>query len=541
MNRMFVIAISICLCSLLVGVSAQEEKNTATTGVKTDTIPGEWELKPLAVEGSPVPGIGGSGQLSKVDPSQYHERGVSIISPDRTVYPAYRDPAIYDFASPSYAWTQSGMLAFWANYGTTGSALLSIKDGKVTKILLKGEPLPVSGSYKAMVQPVPPVYVLVPTLLPGKNLLYINAMSHPFSGKMAVYTWDGETLKLLLGGDSDLEVDGVTYRLFSASAVGIASDGRAIVDCLVKKPLKGFAFFHDGTKLIPLRLWELEKPLPGMPEVTVVSSVQFRLFDGGAVAVLKVKGASYKEALFRKTPEKTEKILAIGDPDPFDPARKIQSIALFAADKNNVAFVVINDARNVAPVLLLFRNGKFQKLFDSTLPGVKDKPPWRQYRIGDGFFLDPESPNYFFRVTLSRELSKSERANHSTYELFPHYFFFDGENLNDLSESAETTQLTSAIPLNQLGKGAFDRRGVIFRGVSAKGLRVFDNAVQFETEAPGTSWLLDISGNEFSFKPAPEFNIHGRKISLGNVVGWRSPTEAIVRLDDGIYLLSKVR
>lgn len=87
-------------------------KNTATTGVKTDTIPGEWELKPLAVEGSPVPGIGGSGQLSKVDPSQYHERGVSIISPDRTVYPAYRDPAIYDFASPSYAWTQSGMLAF---------------------------------------------------------------------------------------------------------------------------------------------------------------------------------------------------------------------------------------------------------------------------------------------------------------------------------------------------------------------------------------------------------------------------------------------
>lgn len=113
---------------------------------------------------------------------------------------------------------------------------MSIKDGKVTKILLKGEPLPVSGSYKAMVQPVPPVYVLVPTLLPGKNLLYINAMSHPFSGKMAVYTWDGETLKLLLGGDSDLEVDGVTYRLFSASAVGIASDGRAIVDCLVKKP-----------------------------------------------------------------------------------------------------------------------------------------------------------------------------------------------------------------------------------------------------------------------------------------------------------------
>lgn len=53
----------------------------------------------------------------------------------------------------------------------------------------------------------------------------------------------------------------------------------------------------------------------------------------------------------------------------------------------------------------------------------------------------------------------------------------------------------------------------------------------------GSAWLLEVSGKEFSFKPAPEFNVKERKVSLGNVVGWKSPTEAIVRLGDGIYLL----
>jgi hypothetical protein len=44
MNRMFVLAVSICLCFLQGGVTAQEEKNTATKEVKAATISGQFLL-----------------------------------------------------------------------------------------------------------------------------------------------------------------------------------------------------------------------------------------------------------------------------------------------------------------------------------------------------------------------------------------------------------------------------------------------------------------------------------------------------------------
>ena len=70
------------------------------------TIPGEWELKPLAIEGAPTPAGG-----------QFHFFPYVYLE-----YPI---------------WVQSGITAFWSNFDSKDkdSTLYSIKDGRVTRIL----------------------------------------------------------------------------------------------------------------------------------------------------------------------------------------------------------------------------------------------------------------------------------------------------------------------------------------------------------------------------------------------------------------------
>jgi hypothetical protein len=576
MNRTFAMFVLIYLFLIAVGVSAQEEKNSSPTTkeAKAAIIPGEWELKPLAIKGAPAPGTGGRFEFFLGPFNNSPVVVKSVKSPNVSIIPI--DPSFNN----SPVWVESGITAFWESFGPKKDdwALYSIKDGKVTKILVEEEPLPAVGTDKAKVsgrRDAVPDMEMQP-LVAGKNLLYINAWysRRVSSLRSAVYTWDGENLKLLLGNDSQLEINGVTHNVYRAYAQA-TPDGKVIIHGWTDKPQKVFFWLvHDGKKLtlIPNLSLQENKPLPGMPEVmidsyryiwTIYSSVAS--FDGGEVAILKVKGASYKEALFRITPEKTEKILAVGDPDPSDSTQKIRElISVFAADKNNVAFAVRSGKQNNA-LLLLYRNGKFQKVFDHTQ--IKDwNSTWFKFIIEGGFFLDPESPNYFFKVILERKSKFKVRGYY--YEPVPHYFFFDGEKVHQLSETAPTTLVTAPVLSSSLGKGAVETNGVLLRWVGGKlvggaeakgsvypyenwmadklteklfGKEVSDSIFIFDTTDLVGGWLLEKSGKEFSFKPAPEFNVKGRKVSLGNVAGWKSPTEAIVRLDDGIYLLSKLQ
>lgn len=541
MSRMFVTLTLICLCLTSGRVSAQEEKNSSTErGAKIETIAGEWELKPLAVKGSPAGDTGGRFEYLDI----------------------FLDPPL---------WVQSGMVAFWAKFGPKDKdeALFTIKDGKVVRVLIEEQSFPALGSNKAQVQrttnPYTPadsnLHLFVwETLHAGKNLLYINAVQGKWLPKLAIYTWDGERLQLLLAEDSEVELDGARYKVRSAFVREILPDGRAVIMCDMGRSKKGsrskldnficYFFVHDGVMLTPLLQLEEEKPLPGLPDIIFQSFLHFShftgpllFFNGGAVVALKVKGAPYKEALFRITAEKAEKIIAIGDPDPFDPTRKIQTILDGGAtNKNNIAFVASSAKGSPKPMLLLYRDGKFQKVFDDTYPGVKEKAGLRYYEIGNGFFPEEGSSDFIFKVTFHRELSKSERDNlRANYELVPHYFFFDGEQAHHLYESAQTTLHSRLLPLAYLGKGPVETPGVIVRGVGAKGIRQLDTHITGGLPDRGSSWMIYGMGKDFSFKPALEFNVQGKKVSLGDVIGWKSPTEAIVRLDDGLYLLSRLR
>jgi hypothetical protein len=501
----------IYLCFVLPCIEAQEEKPKAKA-IEASVTAGEWELKPLLIKGSPMPGGGGSFE---------------------------------NFDKP--IWLQSGVMTFWDR-----SVLYSIKDGKVRRVLAMDEKLPAVGSNTAKLKPKE-----LNALTPGKNLLYIGAVqTGTFAfGKYVVYTWDGEQLKLLLGADSEVEIGGARKKISSALVSMVSPDGKALITCRIGRSSHQWDNWvvHDGSNQMPLdQILLVGKPLPAMPGVTVQSIITppydsqahfVRLFADGAVAMLKLAGATYKEALVRVTPEKAEKIIAIGEPDPFEPTNQVRDIlGISSVDRNNVVFVMNSSKGDSHPVLVLHRNGKFYKLFDRNLPGVKNKTLWSRFNIGDGFFLESESPYYAFRVMLYRQLTKDERNRFSAnYEIIPHLFFFDGETVHQLSESIPTTGLTYWSHLSELGKGPYEVSGAIVHGVNARGIRFFDTGIQLESEQAGTSWLLETSGQEFIFKPAPEFNVPGKKITLGDVVGWKSSTEAIVKLSDGFYLLSKLR
>lgn len=526
MKLAFAAVVFFSLCFLAVKSPAQ-----ATV---PETIPGEWELKPLALVGMPAPGA--SARFEFID--LYFHQPVWIPSGFVTFWANTRPKdanSVFGIKDNKIILSKSDDQKFWGLY--------SVKDGKVVKVFNEAELLTVTGTDKAKVERSYD-FLRVNALVAGKNILYINASQSIWSGKISIFSWDGDNLKLFLGNDSKLEIDGITYNVHSAYVRQAFRDGKALVVCTTNKPkTRVFELFHDGEKFIPVRLIpEEDKPLPGMPGVLFdgmpvmpyfIPSVHY---DGGLIARMKVKGAPYKDAVFRITPEKAEKIIAVGDADPFDSTKKIQSILwISGADKNSVAFVV-SSAKKLEPVLMIYRDGKFQKVFDNTYPSVKDKAQWLLYSIGGGSFMSSDSSSYFFSVTLHR---KSDLKDYK-YELLPHFFFFDGENLHHLSENAPTTQLTRALWMSWLGKGVLDTKGIIFQGVGSTGYRLFDSGYAFYFEQNiGNSWLFESTGKIFTFKPAPEFNVPGKKISLGNVIGWKSPTEAFVRLDDGIYQLSR--
>ena len=53
--------------------------------------------------------------------------------------------------------------------------------------------------------------------------------------------------------------------------------------------------------------------------------------------------------------------------------------------------------------------------------------------------------------------------------------------------------------------------------------------------------LLDIENLEKGLQPIPTFKVDkNTSIPLSKVIGWKSPTEGIVRLDDGFYTLTKI-
>ena len=532
----FVIALGFCFISFL-GINSQEVSQQ-TAHPKSS----QPRLSHLVKKGSEVPDKGG----------RFQEFG--------DVY-----------------WLEQGGLVFWASVSRPNKkneewGLFSFKDGQTRTLLMEGEnslPTEISATKESKPEKIHlrkadrqrwGTWDLKTPIHKSRQLLYFSFFNEKYVGDNfgSVYTWDGVRLRKVLGWKDLLEVRGSRYEINSARVLNISPEGEALIYFEIKGGQNGLGLY-DGTQLTPLlmsgdALPELQGVLVrkvvvrprivgapcALPLYNFCTPITAWVFPNVIWAALEVTGAPYKKAIFRLTKEKAEMILAEFKSDPLDPKESMGSfLAMDAANPNSV---IIRASKFSGEVLLHYRDGQFYKVFDKSLSGVvkfphfrwKDPQGWRDYSVENGFFLRSDKSQYVFPVTFSRpggtQVSVSSGAVETTYwaENLSSLFLFDGEHLINLSE---TTQMPWGFSVRKIN-------GNFIGLLISEPEYVMSRNALLKVPTP-KKWFLDANSEELRLQQVPELLTDGdKRITLADVVVWKSPGEAIARLDDGLYLFT---
>jgi hypothetical protein len=482
-------------------------------------LPGAWKLTPLVHRGAAVPGAAGTFDSFT---------GVTEL-PNRLVL-------------------------FWASLsgGDGQYQLFSSKEGQVTRVLFDGAPLSVKSAQETG-----------GILFPGKASAYFNVA---VGGRTGVGAWDGERAAPLLVKGSSVQVAGRSLPLLWATVVDVDADGRAIVWFGTGKPMKTTGLLAlDGGTATPI-LWE-GSPVPGvagaivdqLPEPWSGQGAPFGLAPGAILARLKVKGG--RETLFRIAAEKTEKVVAVGDPDATFPGKGFDYFGPIAGVSPDALALVTHTRPTFTGLsvdLTLFTGGSVRKVFGATLPGVADAKSFLNYELQTGVFPNGGAAPFVFTAMLGQVLPEAEwkslrpsllgwtSAEKYGVEKQTHLFIFDGQATWHLSASVPIDYGTVLRPLASLGPGPLPPSAVLVRGSDGgASMRITaapsgPSAVQLR-EGKAHNYLLQFAG-EPVLAAVPRFDVteFDGRIGLEDVVAFRSSTEALIARADGIYVLHKV-
>jgi hypothetical protein len=422
---------------------------------------------------------------------------------------------------------ESGVIVFWGRFGPGDKdwALYSLRDGVVRKGQAERvkftEP---DGETKVLwredsvVNPKTDFHV-------GRDMLYTTA------GITNVYGLAGDGLKKVLGNGDVVAAGGVSWGVENAWIQCIASDGAAVIGFRSKKPRKAFGWVrHDGSS--SKLLWLTGDPLPGLPGVTledlVAAAPGCPAFHGeSAFAFMRVKGAPYKAALFRLTPDKTEKLLAEGEPDPVSPARRVRfGVTLASGALLGNRIWAANSDTIVAfdgTSLLMFRGGAWRPVV-ADVKHLRLGDRYGDFDVTDLVFPKQGDDTILFSVELHKGRSR-----------FPDLYVFDAsglrpvpgaEDIEPLEKKASSILRIVPIRLRRVPGG---RDGAV---VTVPWISRFGE---------GLEWFFDPSSAPAALTRPPIDVGGGRSVYLSSVAAWTGPETAIVRLSDGYYQLTPRR
>lgn len=457
-------------------------------------LPGQWELTPLVRVGDAAPDTGGR---------------------------------VEEFGD--WFWLDSGVLVFWGRFGPKESAIYSWKDGRLQLVVPEGnnvQPAHAEGVTEKL-----EIYRITrgrwQTILhPGRRVLYMSIHFGALGKTASVYAWDGEVLRKVLARGDTVSLGGVPHRVRYAKVVATGSDGTALIFLETEQKLSGLAL-HDGTSLVPLMIEQQE--LPGMPGVRVKSHwirgmpVAPDVVPGAAFVEAEVTGAPYKSASLRLTPRKAEIMPAPGAPFPRDHftegTEQGEKVLLFHREGQVKA---VSKWSTLAQLLSLDRGDWSVKGYAELLNrdprrvavlARASRPPTPEEEKS-GFLVWARPGEILVRVTSTGLL------------------LFDGDRIMSLTEK---------LPLSATSQ--LHRTGGDFPGLLLEAKPLSVSGTIYYEPTPGaktTWWFLDGNSEEIRLEPVPEFQtVDGRRVPLGNVLGWRKPGEAVVQLPDGFYLLTK--
>ena len=551
MHGVLAAAILVVLCPAPLSLAAADGVQPRT---ETPSIAGSWQIKPLLVKGAPAPETGGTFQ-------QFGETYV-----------------MQDF------------LVFWARFGEEQTAwgLFSLKNGKVSKILLDNTELTTPDARKLNVKRVPDWSS--PSIHAGKRMLYISSLSPEH-----IYGWDGERLVRVLGAGDTLTVGGVRYRIKRTTVLDVNTAGQALLYYDANKPSANGWVLHDGASFTPL--WKEGDALPGQPELHIKNlssgpGCDFNcvpaarlLADGsvmGAVRVIAGPSAPAPLRLSRVSPGKTEFLWEVSDgrliaqslsetrgtrrgsavssgasvgkllaarPDSFVLAVTAVTVSAYHFDLSHW-----EETRWEQPLLVFSHAGVSQvvgvpKRVFSFTPHPPEKIAWIDVKFDDAIFLARDSPRAFVSVQRSIQTSKLRPMTGTKYttNASPGLYFFDGQRLNQVAwESAlgmDEAAVLKALPspyhkvLGELYVGA-PRARIRLRRVDGpvEGVRVDLPPVG----SSGTSWFVPADSTDGKLTQGPRFNLEARMVTAADVLAWNAPDVALVSQEDGYFLLERV-
>ena len=477
----------------------------ATQSADHGDTAGTWRLTPLITAGSEAPDhLGAFTTFARHPGAEWATAGL------------FGDAVLLD----------SGELVFTAWYRPLGKkrdyqGLFSLQNGTVKTILQDAHGHYLYGN--------------------GGSLVYVSGVY--VSGHDRVQVWDGHVLRNILAKGDKVPLPDVSATVSGvASYPGLSSDGKAIISYQTGGwSIREGAFLYDGAHLEPLPGWG--DPLPGLPGVTIGQQREdFAVFPDAVLALVSVKGAPYKKALFRLVAGKTEKILAEGDPDPADSSQTVKFLRTFYAAAPDV-FVVVElrlAGKFWRDVLLLYSGGKVKAIEASSLISPGEVELLRM-KMNKGFnfssvvrqviFLDSSAPR--FVAVLSFGTSNWWEINK--------LLLFDGQVVSSLSQEVPFGFRSVLCCVSKIPNCHFCTTG-------SKGVPGFCPQITFKAVHSSISyWFLDGSQKEVRLQPLPRFvSDQSNAIDMRHLVGWKDANDAIIRWDgggglqNGFYLVQRV-
>ena len=436
-------------------------------------------------------------------------------------------------------WVDSGELVFWARTGNEKDkddwALFSLKNGQTRKIAQHDveftEP---DGVQKKIRRGIGGYF-------PAGKLLFVNVPLGRVGIDSNVYIWDGERLNKVLAKGDSLQIGSTNYILDSVAVTGVRRDGLAILSYRTEKPEKtGGCLLHDGTRLI-VNL--LPNPLPGLPGVSpdVKGETSYcPQFPEGSVFFMKVKGAPYKAAIFHLTPQKAEKLVADADPDPFQEGKTLgfrwpPRIWQTGPETAMILGPLWTGKQGLELTVFAWNQGKLKpvRVF------FRESKGFNAYDLGYVYYPHPRELEVLFTVMLQNINSFNGRIN----RILPDMYHFDGERMTPVP-----WEQVLGKELRELRKGTGSLVDLMFYGlprrIEMRGVPGQARGVILEMpvkkDDPKRTWYLDTNARTLRLTPVPEFATGDtHHFNLDDVFDWKSENEALVRTEDGFFLLTR--
>jgi hypothetical protein len=353
-----------------------------------------------------------------------------------------------------------------------------------------------------------------------------------------VYEIDENGIRKIISKGDELLIAGEKRPIKKVKAVW-AKSGKAVFSYVAKGDYRGW-LIYDGSELKPFL--SVGDRLHGESPFHVKGLSDFVVLTGDgdtALAILEVSDAPFEKALFRITPEGTEKIIAKGDPVPGSPEHHVTDLSLLkVANAERFSIAISTDQNTMSdPRILVHDCGEWTEMMDlyRWKDLIKaDKVAWW------GGFLPGEQLGY---VLVTFGATKGER--HTSY---PSLY-----KIVQTTEWKITTSLIAwsngklylfhglDIPVNNLYRiidGAYRGLVVLLDATFRDPWRLATFGSYRNSKG---ALFLSADSIKDGLKHSPELLTEsGERISLRQVFYWSSRDEARAELGDGIYRLTRV-